>query len=53
MATTITNVITSVKENLGNRSSGVIGGTPVTTVILRAFNLAFKESRLQIVIHTI
>jgi len=36
-------MIKSVKENLGNRSSGVIGGTPVDTVVLAAVNKGFKN----------
>lgn len=36
-------IIKSVKQNLGNRSSGVIGGTPVDTVVLDAFNKGFTN----------
>jgi hypothetical protein len=40
---TLNNMINSVKENLGNRSSGVIGGTPVDTVVLAGLNKGFKN----------
>lgn len=40
---TLNNMLTSVKQNLGNRSSGVIGGTPVDTVVLAALNKGFKN----------
>ncbi len=40
---TIDTIIGNVKENLGNRSSGVIGGTPVDTVVLKAVNKGFKN----------
>ena len=40
---TLNDMITSVKQNLGNRSSGVIGGTPVDTVVLAGLNKGFKN----------
>ena len=39
----ISEMVTSVKENLGNRSSGVIGGTPVDTVVLAGINKGFTQ----------
>ena len=39
----ISEMVTSVKENLGNRASGVIGGTPVDTVVLAGINKGFKQ----------
>jgi len=39
----INDMIKNVKENLGNRSSGVIGGTPVDTVVLGGINKGFKN----------
>lgn len=40
---TLSDMIGSVKENLGNRSSGLIGGTDVDTVVLAALNKGFKN----------
>lgn len=39
---TIADIIRSVKENLGNRSSGLIGGSPVDTVVLAGVNKGFR-----------
>ena len=41
---TINDMLNNVKENLGNRSSGVIGGTPVDTVVLSALNKGFTNT---------
>jgi len=40
---TINDILVNVKQNLGNRSSGVIGGTPVDTVVLVGINYGFKN----------
>ena len=40
---TVNGIVGDVKQNLGNRSSGVIGGTPVDTVCLNAVNKGFKN----------
>lgn len=40
---TLTEMITAVKTNLGNRSSGQIGDQSVDTVVIQAINRAFME----------
>jgi hypothetical protein len=39
----ISEMVSSVKENLGGRASGIIGGTPVDTVVLAGINKGFIQ----------